>query len=403
MISASMRHVVEKAVHEQVLGRYDLLELLDLMDHPEQDALALVFNTARSLRERYFGNRVFLYGFVYFSNWCRNDCNFCYYRRSNGLPRRYRLSEAKVVDAAFQLAATGVHAIDLTMGEDAAFLAHPRRLTALAQAVSAATCLPLMVSPGVLSGPLLAELAAAGVRWYALYQESYSRTRFAQLRPHQDFDARMQAKRQAVAQGLLVEEGLLVGLGESREELADSLLALSRIEHSVDSLKFAQVRVMGFVPQSGIPLASASSLAAQGIGSPHAASSSPYAAGSPHAASSSPYAAGSPHAASRRRETLLIAILRLLFPQRLIPASLDVEGLDGLAARLQAGANVVTSIIPPSFGLGGVANSSLDIDNAQRTVGAVEPVLRRVGLQVASQREYRLWLTGHSVMNRHLC
>lgn len=49
--------------------------------------------------------------------------------------------------------------------------------------------------------------------------------------------------------------------------------------------------------------------------------------------------------------------MRLLFPDKLIPASLDVDGISGLELRLMAGANVVTSIIPPNEGLAGVAQS----------------------------------------------
>ena len=56
------------------------------------------------------------------------------------------------------------------------------------------------------------------------------------------------------------------------------------------------------------------------------------------------------------RELLIIAMLRLAFPDRLIPASLDIEGLEGLQLRLDAGANVVTSLIVPGAGLTGVAS-----------------------------------------------
>lgn len=87
-----------------------------------------------------------------------------------------------------------------------------------------------------------------------------------------------------------------------------------------------------------------------------------------------------------------MAIMRLLFPDRLVPASLDVCGLGGLKARLQAGANVITSLVPPGEGLAGVAQSTLDIDEARRTVASVEPVLQECGLEVASEAEYRRWV-----------
>jgi methylornithine synthase len=82
----------------------------------------------------------------------------------------------------------------------------------------------------------------------------------------------------------------------------------------------------------------------------------------------------------------------LILPDMLIPASLDVDGLDGLKARLYAGANVVTSIVPPKKGLAGVANHSLDIEDSKRTMEHVLPVLKECSLQAATQKEYQTWI-----------
>ncbi len=116
-----------------------------------------------------------------------------------------------------------------------------------------------------------------------------------------------------------------------------------------------QVRVMSFVPQTGIPM--------EHTPSP-----------------------------DRRLERVAIAVLRLLFPDRLIPASLDVDGIEGLKVRLAAGANVVTSLIPPHVGFAGVAQHSKDINEGKRTIAGVLPVLRDLGLEVATNEEYRYWL-----------
>ena len=88
-------------------------------------------------------------------------------------------------------------------------------------------------------------------------------------------------------------------------------------------------------------------------------------------------------------ELLTIAAMRLAMPDRLIPASLDVDGIAGLERRLQAGANVVTSIVPPTVGLAGVSQAELDIDEGYRTVHGVLPHLDRLGLRPAGVDEYR--------------
>ncbi|MFQ8890135.1 MAG: hypothetical protein ACLR7Z_19015 [Bilophila wadsworthia] len=90
-----------------------------------------------------------------------------------------------------------------------------------------------------------------------------------------------------------------------------------------------------------------------------------------------PSTAGDTLEERRAHELLAIAAMRLVMEDRLIPASLDVDGLEGLAMRLKAGANVVTSIVPSGCGLAGVASKDLDIENQRRSVAAV---VRQLGV-----------------------
>jgi methylornithine synthase len=90
---------------------------------------------------------------------------------------------------------------------------------------------------------------------------------------------------------------------------------------------------------------------------------------------------------------LISAVMRVVFPDRLIPASLDVDGLAGLKQRLEAGANVVTSIVPPGRGLAGIARHSLDIEEGKRTITSVKKVLQVCGLKPAGTEAYRCWIT----------
>jgi len=326
------------------------LERLFALDDAGEAAREPLFRAARELRRRHFGDRVFLYGFLYLSTWCRNDCRFCWYRRSNPACRRYRKSDEEVLEAAGRLAESGVHLLDLTWSEDPALrtgegLAGLVRLTAR---VREASGLPLMLSPGVVPAAVLGELKQAGADWYACYQETHSRGLFRRLRPAQSFAQRMGAKRAARRSGLLLEEGVLCGVGESPRDLVRSVRAMARLGAD-------QVRAMSFVPRDGIPLARR-------------------------------------HHGDPGRELAAIATLRLAFPDRLIPASLDVDGLAGLRRRLEAGANVVTSLIPPGQGLAGVAQSVLDIEEGRRTATEVREVLGRCGLAPASRNEYADWV-----------
>ncbi len=59
---------------------------------------------------------------------------------------------------------------------------------------------------------------------------------------------------------------------------------------------------------------------------------------------------------------------------------------------MEAGANVVTSIIPPHSGLQGVSNSTLQVDEGFRTAEKVSVELAKMGLAAATAGEYARWL-----------
>ncbi|MEL7563823.1 MAG: methylornithine synthase PylB [Dehalobacterium sp.] len=341
--------ILDRAYHEITLSKKEIVYLLGL-SKPEE--ISQAFNTARKLRHKYFGDKIFMYGFVYFSTHCRNDCSFCLYRKSNCTLSRYRKSEEEIVETASQLAESGVHLIDLTMGEDPEYLYQGKegseKLYGIIEQVKKCTGLPLMISPGVVAEKVLKEFKELGVDWYALYQETHTRELYAKLRLSQDYDERYGAKEEAHRIGMLIEEGILTGIGDSDLDVANSLL-------NMENLRAEQVRVMSFVPQKKTPMEKWTSPA-------------------------------------RIRELLIIAVMRLMFPERLIPASLDVDGISGLKQRLDAGANVVTSIIPPQAGLSGVSNCDLDIEDGNRTVKRVTETLEKLGLSPASAIEYINWV-----------
>lgn len=343
-----LERVLSKSRNEEPLTKKEIRFLLDLRDEAD---LERFFRAAREIRHRHFGKAIFLYGFVYFSTWCQNNCIFCRYRKANPLAKRYRKDPWEIIEIACRLAESGVHLIDLTMGEDPFFSRNDEGvnyLVDLVKAVKAQTDLPLMISPGAISRKMLSALYAAGADWYACYQETHSRKLFERLRPNQGYDERLRRKKEASQMGFLIEEGILTGAGDSSDDIVTSLRAMK-------TMRAKQIRVMTFVPQEGTPL--------ENVPPP-----------------------------SPGRELLIIALMRLLFPDRLIPASLDVGGIGGLQNRLLAGANVVTSLIPPNAGLVGVSQSALDIDEGYRTAKGVSRVLETMGLNTATQEEYAQWV-----------
>ncbi|AGN26251.1 methylornithine synthase PylB [Candidatus Methanomassiliicoccus intestinalis] len=343
MKDADITPILQKSLDGQDLT---VTEIEALLAAEDQNSVARLFEAARTVKTQYFGNKVFLYGFVYFSTHCRNNCSFCFYRSSNTDSVRYRKTDDEILELATSLEDSGVHVIDLTMGEDPLIHNdnHYNRLTDLVKMVNNAVDIPLMVSPGAIPERLFPVLMENGADWIACYQETHNMELFKKLRPDQDYEFRLNQKKWADKYGLLAEEGIMIGVGESVKDRADSI-------DTMRGLNVNQVRAMSFVPQENTPMS---------VNSP------------------SPFI----------EELKAIAVMRLVHPKNLIPASLDVEGVAGLKTRLAAGANVITSIIPPRKGLAGVAQHELDIDDGGRSVEQIEAILDDINVKIADKYEY---------------
>jgi len=343
----SVKRIIEKALRGLPPNKKEAMRLMQCRNI--EDVFS-IFAAASKVRETCFGNRVFLYGFLYFSTYCRKMCSFCFYRKANTECPRYRKDPDEVAEMAEGLEKSGVHLVDLTMGEDPVI--HDGKqydlLVKLVKTVRDRVGMSIMVSPGVLPRKVLKSLSEAGADWYALYQETHNRKLFSTLRLGQDYDERMKAKSEAKKEGLLIEEGMLLGVGESNEDRVDSIFAMKRLDAS-------QVRAMGFIPQKGSPM--------EWKESP-----------------------------SIMDEMKTLAIMRLVHQDRLMPASLDIDALKGFELRLVSGCNVVSSLIPPNSGLAGVAQAHLGVDEGLRSVEGVTPLIERSGLQVASRKSYLRWV-----------
>ncbi len=324
------------------------LEMAQILHSRDKTLAEALFRAARETRQRVQGNVIFAYGFVFFSTYCRNNCNFCYFRKDNAIDR-YRKSEEDVLRLSKQLIDSGVNLIDLTMGEDLRF--HEDRFEMLIRIIHTLKRdfgTSVMISPGVVSFDVLDRLAEAGADFYALYQETHNRALFQTLRVGQDYDERMQAKLYAKQKGMWMEEGILIGVGETAEDIAESIEVIGEIGAR-------QARAMSFVPQKGSPMELRQT-------------------------------------PDRMTELKTIALMRVRYPDALIPASLDVDGIEGLQDRLDAGANLVTSIIPPQSGLMGVAHCTNEVDSGGRTIAQTSRILEGLGLRIATNDEYRSFL-----------
>jgi methylornithine synthase len=344
----SIENICERALEGTPPGLAELETLLGIGTMEEAEPL---FAAARELRRRYFGDAIFLSGFVYHSTYCRNACTFCLYRKGDKEAPRYRMSLDDILTACRGLADSGVHLLDITSGEDP--LTHDAGkyewYSEIIAAVKAETGKAIMISPGVVPADTMKSLKEAGADIYACYQETHTRELFDRRRMGQDYDVRWAARVNAKRAGMLVEDGCLTGMDETLADRANSVLTMGR------NMDLDMARNMTFVPQPGSPMAD--------------------------------------HAPNTNfNELLITAALRLMRPGWMTTASLDCESLAGMEPRVNAGASVVTSLIYPESGIRGVANAELDVEERLRTVPPVTEKLHGMGLRVGTDDEYRAWI-----------
>ena len=75
-----VRDIIAKSLAKEALSVAETAELL-LAYTPE--LIEEIFDAARELKKRVYGNRIVLFAPLYIGNKCVNDCTYCAFKRSN--------------------------------------------------------------------------------------------------------------------------------------------------------------------------------------------------------------------------------------------------------------------------------------------------------------------------------
>ena len=80
-----------------------------------------LFEKADGIRRSYYGTDIYIRGLIEFTNYCRNNCYYCGIRRDNQKVERYRLGKDEILSCCKQGYALGFRTFVLQGGEDLAF------------------------------------------------------------------------------------------------------------------------------------------------------------------------------------------------------------------------------------------------------------------------------------------
>ena len=88
--------LAEKLIHQSYLEKEEYMELLG--SYQDKETVVCLGQEAARLREKYYGNKVYMRGLIEFTNFCKNNCYYCGIRRDNKNASRYRLTEEEILD-----------------------------------------------------------------------------------------------------------------------------------------------------------------------------------------------------------------------------------------------------------------------------------------------------------------
>lgn len=266
----------------------------------------VLFSAADAVRREWYGTEVYLRGLIEFTNYCKNNCYYCGIRRGNQKVRRYRLTREEILSCCEEGYQLGFRTFVLQGGEDPVFSDQVLCPIVFAIRSKYPDC-AVTLSVGERSRKSYQALFQAGATRYLLRHETADAEHYRRLHPLElSLEHRKRCLYDLKEIGYQVGSGWMVG---SPYQTTDCLLA---------DLRFLRELQPDMI----------------GIGPYLTHRDTPFAA----------FPNGSLSLTLR-----LIAIVRLLFPYALIPATtaLGTVHPQGRELGLKAGANVVMPNLSP--------------------------------------------------------
>ena len=296
--------VIEKFITQHTLSKTEYIELLNTWtDKKVQERLT---QEAAALRQKYYGNKVFVRGLIEFTNYCKNNCLYCGIRRDNRQVERYRLTMEEILECCEQGAELGYQTFVLQGGEDPYFT--DERMVEIIKTIKANyPNHALTLSIGEKSYDTYKKFKDAGADRYLLRHETANDAHYQKLHPKEmSLHNRMRCLYDLKSLGYQTGAGFMVSTpGQTMETLSDDLIFLQE-------LKPEMVGIGPFIPHHETPFAHEPS-------------------------------------GSVELTLFLLSVIRIMLPSVLLPATtaLGTAAGDGRERGMLAGANVVMPNLSP--------------------------------------------------------
>lgn len=274
----------------------------------ETDAYdAALFQAADRVRRAHYGTDVYIRGLIEFTNYCKNNCYYCGIRRDNRHATRYRLTKEQILDCCAEGYALGFRTFVLQGGEDPYYTDDRICDTVSAIRKNYPDC-AITLSIGEKPRESYQAYFDAGANRYLLRHETADEAHYGRLHP-----AELSARNRQACLFNLKEIGYQVGSGfmvGSPYQTTENLIADLRF---LQKLQPDMIGIGPYITHAETPFADQKS-------------------------------------GALKLTLRLVAVLRLLFPYALIPATTALGTIhpQGRELGLRAGANVVMPNLSPT-------------------------------------------------------
>ncbi|MGM0641561.1 MAG: [FeFe] hydrogenase H-cluster radical SAM maturase HydG [Thermotogota bacterium] len=180
---ARVEEIINKSLNKQ---RLELEEMAVLLNCEDEELVKKIFEGARTLKERVYGNRIVLFAPMYIGNDCVNDCEYCAFRVSNDEIYRNSLNLKQVKNETTSLVDSGHKRLILVYGEhpkyDADFIADTvKEVYSVQSGKGNIRRVNINAAPQTVEN--FKKIKDVGIGTYQVFQETYHEETYKKVHP----------------------------------------------------------------------------------------------------------------------------------------------------------------------------------------------------------------------------
>lgn len=322
-------------------------ELLFLIQNIDSKHKKLLIEKSNILRSKYFSNKVYTRGLIELTSYCKKDCLYCGIRRSNNKADRYRLEIKDILECAKRGYKLGYKTFVLQGGEDS-YYTDEKLINIIKKLKQEYTDCAITLSLGERSYRSYKDLYNAGADRYLLRHESASKKLYESIHPGENFGNRLKSLKNLKKIGYQTGAGFMVGIpGQTDEDLVKDLIFIKNFNPEMCGIG-------PFIPHKDTPFKH--------------------------------YNHG-----SLDKTILMLAIVRLLLPKVLLPATTALASINpkGREMGLKAGGNVIMPNLSPmvvrrKYSL--YDNKAYILEEDAKYRNMIDKNLKKVGFEIVDSR-----------------